>query len=56
MTVWNEFFWGFQQNMRNDYVEQNLKEKDITMHGPRGCIAGDCCHPTQAQVEGNEQK
>lgn len=34
MTVWNEFFGGFQQNMRNDYVKQNLKEneREITMH------------------------
>lgn len=56
MTVWNEFFLGFQQNMRNDYVERNLKEKDITMHDPRGCIAVDCCHLTRAQVEGNEQE
>lgn len=38
MTVWNEFFGGFQQNMRNDYVERNLKEKDITMHGPEDAL------------------
>lgn len=29
MTVWNEFFGGFQQNMRNGYVKRNLKEKEI---------------------------
>lgn len=28
MTVWNEFFLGFQHNMRNDYVTRNLREKE----------------------------
>lgn len=56
MTVWNEFFGGFQQNMRNDYVRRNLRKRDYNALFQEDALwQSAAAFPERAWLEGNEQ-